>query len=263
MIDDDADPDTLDAWYRRTPDQIAAEQAAKWNAGWNALRTPDDQAYEYDPAPSTGGDDTGPAGDVEAAQTGDAVDAVAKTPPPEKTAWAPRESALLDVLASHEVPDVNDTPRYNVMASQPGQPLRYLPTASDGQPDYSRHPNDLLKYVNKAGKTVKTTAAGRYQINKETWDGIVAAHPDVTDFSKLNQDKAAWYLADHDCRKNMGGRDLSSDLADERYWPQIAQKLSGTWASLPGVTPSQMTQDEFNARLRAATARYTDAYPDN
>jgi hypothetical protein len=78
MIDDDADPETLEAWYRRTPDQIAAEKQAKWNADWSALRMPDDQAYE----PET-----------PAAPTGEAVDAAAhvrqpgatprKPPPPE------------------------------------------------------------------------------------------------------------------------------------------------------------------------------------
>ena len=31
MIDDDATPEELDAWYRRTPDEIATAKQAKWN----------------------------------------------------------------------------------------------------------------------------------------------------------------------------------------------------------------------------------------
>jgi muramidase (phage lysozyme) len=258
MIDDDATPEELDAWYRRTPDQIAAEKADRWNAAWSALRLPDDQAYEPDDDPST----SYAAQPADEAPTGDAVDAAAKTggvpppPPPAKSAWANQDLGLLDVLASGEAPG------YDVLATQPGHPLRHLPLRPDGQTDYSGYPNSMIQYVNKQGHTVTTSAAGRYQINKGTWDDLVKRHPDLSDFTPLNQDKAAWYLA-ADTYRTTAGRDLSSDLTDERYWPQITSKLAPKWASLPGSSKPQMTQDQFNQRLRDATARYRDPNPDN
>jgi muramidase (phage lysozyme) len=254
MIEDDATPEELDAWYRRTPDQIAAEKADRWNAAWSALRTPDDQAYEPEDDPSA----AGASQPADEAPTGDAVDAAAKTggsPPPAKTAWANQDLGLLDVLASGEAPG------YDVMATQPGHPLRHIPLGLDGQTDYSRHPNSEIHYRDKQGKPVKTTAAGRYQFNKPTWDDFVKRHPDLTDFTPLNQDKAAWYLAEDTYRKT--GRDLSTDLIDERYWPQITNALKGKWASLPGSHKPQMTQGQFNQRLRDATARYRDPQPDD
>jgi len=249
MIDDDATPEELDAWYRRTPDQIAAEKADKWNAAWSALRLPDHLAYEPDDAPQASGSD-------QTAATGDAVDAAARAAPPVKNAWANPELGLLDVLASGEVPDINDMPRYDVLATKSGQPSRRLPQGADGKPDYSRFPNDPIWTVDKAGRRIPNTSAGRYQFKQGPWNDIVKAHPDVTDFSPLNQDKAAWYLAARDYRTRTHGRDLSADLVDENAWPQIASKLKETWSSLPGGKGQQMTQDEFNQRLRAATARY-------
>jgi len=237
MIDDDADPETLDAWYRRTPDQIAAAKQAKWNAAWSALRMPDDQAYE----PET-----------PTAPTGDAVDAAAKRgPPPEKTAWANHELGFLDVLASGETNQGDGG--YDVLATPPGQPTRHLASGADGKPEYGHFPNE--------GRLVPNSSAGRYQFKTEPWNDVVKAHPDVADFMPLNQNKAAWYLA-ADTYRTKTGRDLASDLKDEGHWPQITETLNRKWSSLPGGTGQQMTQDEFNARLRAATARYQDPGPD-
>lgn len=184
------------------------------------------------------------------------MDAVARTPPPVKNAWANQDLGLLDVLASGEAP------AYDVMATAPHQPLRHIPPWADGQTDYSQHPNSVIHYEDRPGHIIWTSAAGRYQINKGTWDGLVQRHPDLTDFSPLNQDKAAWYLAS-DTYRGATGRDLSGDLADEKYWPQITSSLKQKWASLPGAKQPQMTQEEFNQRLRAATARYRDPYPDD
>jgi hypothetical protein len=177
MIDDDADPETLDAWYRRTPDQIAAEQAAKWNAAWSALRMPDDQAYEQDPAASAGSDG--------GAATGDAVDAAAKAPPPAKNAWANQELGFLDVLARGESNQGDGG--YDVLYTPSGPPRR-LPAGPAGTPDYSEFPA-ALAYRPPHGQP--SSAAGRYGLTEPAWRETATAHPDVTDWTPLNQNKAA------------------------------------------------------------------------
>lgn len=48
MIRDDASQEELERWYRRTPEEIEAERRQKWNAEWNALRTPEHLAREPD-----------------------------------------------------------------------------------------------------------------------------------------------------------------------------------------------------------------------
>lgn len=251
MINDDTTPEELDAWYRRTPDQIAAEKAKKWNADWAALRTPDDQAYEPEhPAP-----------------TGDAIDAAARVrqtatkrvPPPEKTAWANHELGFLDVLASGETNEGDGG--YDVLATQPGHPRRRLAAGADGKPDYSRFP-DPLRYPDGRGGTTRNSSAGRYQFKEQPWKDVVKAHPDVTDIAPLNQNKAAWYLA-MDTYRQKTGRDLSADLKDERYWPQITDRLNGKWSSLPGGAEPQMTHEEFDRRLRDSIARYGKTPSDN
>jgi hypothetical protein len=57
MIDDDATPEELERWYRRTPDEIEAERQRKWNADWSALRLPDHLAYEPDTVSGGGAQD--------------------------------------------------------------------------------------------------------------------------------------------------------------------------------------------------------------
>jgi len=248
-IDDDATPEELDAWYRRTPDQIAAEKADKWNATWSALRLPDDRAYEPDTA----------------APTGDAVDAAASVrttarPPrpaaPPKTAWANHELGWLDVLARGESNQGDGG--YDVLYTPSGPPRR-LPAGPGGTPDYSHFPA-AQAYQAKDG--TKRSAAGRYGITKGTWNDTVKAHPDVTDWTPLNQNKAAWYSGSSIYRQKTG-RDLSADLSDESRWPGITSALNHTWSSLPGGDSQRMTQDEFNQYLRDAIARYRDPHPDD
>ena len=276
MIDDDATPEELDAWYRRTPDQIAAEKAARWNAAWSALRMPDDQAYQPDDDPSAAygaqpagqqyDADTpsryGAAQPADEAATGDAVDAAAKAggstkpPPLAKTAWANHELGWLDVLAKGE--SNQDDGGYDVLYTPSGPPRR-LPAGPSGAPDYSHFPA-ALAYQPKHGKS--SSAAGRYGLTEPAWRETVAAHPDVTDWTPLNQNKAAWYYGASVYRRKTG-RDLSADLRDESRWPGITAALNKTWSSLPGGDSQRMTQEEFNQRLRAATARYRDLHPDD
>jgi len=93
---------------------------------------------------------------------------------------------------------------------------------------YSQHPN-VVGFVSKDGK--KSTAAGKYQITKQTWDDLQKKYPDLTDFSPENQDKAAFYLATDRYKRAFKGRDLSEDLAagNTRY---LRGALQDTWTGI-------------------------------
>ena len=92
--------------------------------------------------------------------------------------------------------------------------------------DYSKHPN-VIGYRGPAGPS---TAAGRYQIVKRTWDYLSKKY-NLKDFSPASQDKAAWYLAKEDYARKSNGRDLEEDLANgvTKY---IKPVLGSTWEGL-------------------------------
>lgn len=242
MIDDNADIQTLKEFFSQTPEEIEERKNRAWNEEWNALRMPEYLAREPEqPKPTQ----VAYGGGSDARET----NGPARNRPPEKNAWENRDLAFLDVLASGESPD------YDVLATPPGHKLRRIAKGTDGKPDYSRHPNSLV-IVNG----IRTTAAGRFQINKPTWDEISRSHKDVVDFDPINQNKAAWYLAS-DTYSKATGRDLGEDLADERRWPLIVEKLNGRWTSMPGGSQQQYDQEEFNRRMRDGIARYQGPDP--
>jgi hypothetical protein len=93
MIEDDADPETLDAWYRRTPDEIEAAKRAKWNAEWAALRLPDHLAYEPENAAATLAAQAAAGQATDAAATvGRAVRPSRPVPPPKNDCGRPPET---------------------------------------------------------------------------------------------------------------------------------------------------------------------------
>lgn len=83
-----------------------------------------------------------------------------------------------------------------------------------------------------------STAAGRYQITKTTYDDI-AKKLGITDFSPASQDKIAIQLI-----KDKGAYD---DVMRGDYNAAM-QKLGGVWASLPSSKYNQpkLTQEQFN-----------------
>ncbi|MFX9397317.1 glycoside hydrolase family protein, partial [Acinetobacter baumannii] len=56
--------------------------------------------------------------------------------------------------------------------------------------DLSSHPNIKKQFKQTDGQVKNTTAAGRYQFLKDTWDGV-AKDLGLKDFSPKNQDIAA------------------------------------------------------------------------
>lgn len=112
---------------------------------------------------------------------------------------------------------------------------------------FDQHPN-IVGLKTKAGPS---TAAGKYQITKQTWDDLQKQYPELTDFSPENQDKAAFYLAADRYKRNTKGRDLLSDLqaGNTTY---LRENLQSTWTGIK-VTKDFEKTIENNIRSRSTT----------
>lgn len=112
--------------------------------------------------------------------------------------------------------------------------------------DFSQHPN----VVGLRTKEGPSTAAGRYQITKTTYNDIAPALG-ITDFSQNSQDLIATELIR---RKNALG-DVVNGNFDE-----AVKKLGGVWASLPSSPYSQPKRDwNFVKANLTADAGWEDA----
>lgn len=87
----------------------------------------------------------------------------------------------------------------------------------------SAHPNVRKQFKQTDGKVNYTTAAGRYQFLKPTWDGLSRQYG-LKDFSPQSQDIAAVALL---AQNGALPYVLKGDFAT------AIQKSGGTWASLP------------------------------
>jgi muramidase (phage lysozyme) len=140
----------------------------------------------------------------------------------------PHQAALLNAIAKPE-----SGGKYNI---------RYTPSGGVEFAGFSTHPG--IMEPTKGGQ--RSSAAGRYQFTKTTWDSLVGAD---TPFTPENQDRAAILLAQRDYRSRTG-RDLDADLRANGMTPQIAKTLAPTWEGLrnPGSALA-----EYNASY----SRYT------
>lgn len=109
----------------------------------------------------------------------------------------------------------------------------------------TQHPN-IVGLVTEAGPS---TAAGKYQITKQTWDYLQSKYSDLTDFSPANQDKAAMYLAKERYKINTKGRDLEADLlaGNTTY---LRSALQDTWRGI-------VIDKGFEGRIRRGTEART------
>lgn len=101
--------------------------------------------------------------------------------------------------------------------------VRYSPKGDQIFSDYSQHPG-----IMEPGPAGPSSAAGRYQFTKTTWDNLGGGS-----FDPVSQDIRAWQLADQSYYAKTG-RDLQTDLTQKGFTPQIARALSGTWPSFKG-----------------------------
>jgi muramidase (phage lysozyme) len=107
-------------------------------------------------------------------------------------------------------------------------------------PNYVDHPRKLVRLSN----ILKSTAAGRYQFLKRTWDGLVAKLG-LPDFSPASQDLA--------CVELLKQR-RAYLLIQAGKWADAVQACSKEWASLPGAGYGQHEQklDTLRAAYLAA-----------
>lgn len=114
--------------------------------------------------------------------------------------------------------------------------------------------DDFSKFPEGIGPGGTSSAAGRYQITKGTWDELQKKYPGVLgDFSPKNQDAAAWLLARDRYSTETNGGDLEDDLRSGKT-AKVASALKNTWPSLPGGSQSGQTQQNFDNAIRRNTA---------
>ncbi len=98
--------------------------------------------------------------------------------------------------------------------------------------DNADHPRELMSFKQTDGKNNLTSAAGRYQFTRQTWDSAANALG-LTDFSPESQDLAAIYLINRRGQlDNVANGDFSSATAG----------LGNEWASLPSSRYAQPTR---------------------
>lgn len=134
---------------------------------------------------------------------------------PQATGLDPHQKAFLNAVSAGE-----SRGRYDV---------RYTPQGGATFSDMSKHPG-IFETRPDTGE--KSSAAGRYQFTKTTWDGVGGGS-----FDPVTQDIRAWQLAQSDYNKRTG-RDLDADLKFDGFTPTIAKALAPTWEAL-GKSPKQ------------------------
>lgn len=141
--------------------------------------------------------------------------------------------AFLDMIAFSELGRqliAESDNGYNVIVgSSPGSPDLFT--------DYADHPRKLVAMTIK-GRTVRSTAAGRYQVLERYFDHY-KKELGLPDFGHDSQDKIATQLI-RECR-------ALDDIADGRF-DVAAGKCRSRWASLPGAGYAQHENDLASLR---------------
>ena len=120
---------------------------------------------------------------------------------------APYQKAFLNSLAGGE-----SGGRYNV---------RYTPKGGVDFEGYDQHPG-----IMEAGPEGPSSAAGRYQFTKTTWDSMGGGS-----FAPKEQDKRAWQLAETRYKATTG-RSLGDDLQSNGLTTEMLSALTPTWKAL-------------------------------
>lgn len=123
--------------------------------------------------------------------------------------------------------------------------VRYTPQGGMRFTDFSKHPG-----IFEPGPEGPSSAAGRYQFTKSTWDSLGGGPFDPT-----IQDIRGWQLAERDYRTRTG-RDLSEDLKSKGFTPEVAKALSDTWTSFRNpsvVKQAQMVFEQSRKKYEGGT----------
>ncbi len=105
------------------------------------------------------------------------------------------------------------------------------------------HPRQFFSFTDKAGRNLKTSAAGRYQFLSRTWDELAKALS-LPDFGPASQDAAALEL--------IRRRGALKDVDAGRISAAIA-KCAPIWASMPGAGYAQ-PERKLNTLLASYSA---------
>jgi muramidase (phage lysozyme) len=108
----------------------------------------------------------------------------------------------------------------------------YTPANNKVFRSFASHPAIFFDYTDRSGKTIKTSAAGAYQITFTTFKNLCSKYG-FNDFSPSTQDQMAICLIKE---KNALG-DIEAGRVEA-----ACQKLRKVWASLPNSDVSQPTR---------------------
>ena len=180
---------------------------------------------------ASGASGTGGSGSVRGAVSTDPVSANME----------PHQKAFLNAIAAPE-----SGGRYDI---------RYTPRGGATFSSYDAHPG-----IKEPGPFGPSSAAGRYQFLKSTWDKLPAAAKGDGKFTPENQDRAALWYAEQQY-KAQTGRSLDADLKEKGMTPEIVKALSPTWHGLKadpakamGAYNSSIKRYTGNTETAAATA---------
>jgi len=109
--------------------------------------------------------------------------------------------------------------------------------------DYSSHPGVMVTIKSGPNKGQKSSAAGKFQITKTTYDRV-APKLGIADFSPESQKQIAWYLANEDYGP---GLQQALESGDPAAIKSVATRLSSTWTSLPSGIESGTNGTKFLA----------------
>lgn len=153
-----------------------------------------------------------------------------KTIDPVATDLSGTQRAFLNAIASPE-----SGGDYNVRYGGENGPQQF-----EG---FERHPGIFEK-----GPEGPSSAAGRYQFTKSTWDDMGGGA-----FTPEMQDRRAWDLAAKRY-KGWSGRDLAGDLEARGLGADIMSALTPTWRGLKNQKAATAAYDSSLARYNAAPA---------
>jgi len=122
--------------------------------------------------------------------------------------------------------------------------VRYTPSGGAEFSGFADHPR--IYEPTRDGR--KSSAAGRYQFVAETWDKVVPGELKAGGFTPENQDRAAWWLAQHDYQAKTG-RNLAADLQSEGLSKRIMSSLGGTWEAWQSEAGQRKSMSAFNATM--------------
>ncbi|MBN2891915.1 MAG: hypothetical protein JXL97_08615 [Bacteroidales bacterium] len=115
--------------------------------------------------------------------------------------------------------------------------LEYDPKNQDAVEAYSKHPNKTLSLP--PGWPTPSNAAGAYQFLYSTWKSFP-----FSNFNPTNQDKGALILIQRQEIGNPRAKGVIEDIKNGNI-ATAAEKLNGTWTSLPGGNEEGLNENEF------------------